>query len=120
MTAVDLDQRKLDYACRHYPYCTYQAGSIKQLDFDDNVFDFVISTEVFEHLPDPQRALRELHKVAKPLGYLIISVPFGPFSHCGAIWSGGNIGIAAVAPPVICTFGTSMNLASFYLNTFKS
>ena len=88
MTAVDLDQRKLDYARRHYPYCTYQAGSIQQLDFDDNVFDFVISTEVFEHLPDPQRALRELHKVAKPLGYLIISVPFGPFSHWGNLVRG--------------------------------
>ena len=88
MAAIDLDQRKLDYARRHYPYCTYQAGNIQQLDFDDNVFDFVISTEVFEHLPDPQRALRELQRVVKPSWHLIISVPFEPFFHWGNLVRG--------------------------------
>ena len=88
MMAIDLDQRKLDYATRHYPYCSYRRGNIQQLDFEDNMFDFVISTEVFEHLPDPASALRELRRVAKPGAYLIISVPFEPFFHWGNIIRG--------------------------------
>ena len=88
MVAVDLDQRKLDYASRHYPYCQYVRGNIQQLELDDNLFDFVMSTEVFEHLPDPARALQELRRVAKPGAHLIISVPFEPFFHWGNILRG--------------------------------
>ena len=88
MVAVDLDQRKLDYAQRHYPFCRYQRGNIQDLEFDSNTFDFVLSTEVFEHLPDPVKALEELERVAKPSAHLIISVPFEPFFHWGNIIRG--------------------------------
>jgi 2-polyprenyl-3-methyl-5-hydroxy-6-metoxy-1,4-benzoquinol methylase len=88
MVAVDLDQRKLDYAQRHYPFCRYQRGNIQDLEFDSNTFDFVLSTEVFEHLPDPAKALEELERVAKPAAHIIISVPFEPFFHWGNIVRG--------------------------------
>lgn len=88
MIAIDLHQRKLDYALRHYPFCPYQRGNIQKLEFDDNTFDFIISTEVFEHLPDPAKALEELERVAKPAAHLIISVPFEPFFHWGNIVRG--------------------------------
>lgn len=88
MVAIDLDQRKLDYAQRHYPFCSYQRGNIQKLEFDDNTFDFVLSTEVFEHLPDPAKALEELERVAKPAAHVIISVPFEPFFHWGNLVRG--------------------------------
>jgi 2-polyprenyl-3-methyl-5-hydroxy-6-metoxy-1,4-benzoquinol methylase len=88
MVAIDLDQRKLDYAQRHYPFCRYQLGNIQELEFDCNTFDFVLSTEVFEHLPDPARALEELERVAKPAAHIIISVPFEPFFHWGNLVRG--------------------------------
>lgn len=44
-------------------------------------FDAVICTEVMEHLPDPIAALKELVRVLKPGGSLIITVPLGSGVH---------------------------------------
>ncbi|NPV51541.1 MAG: class I SAM-dependent methyltransferase [Candidatus Methanofastidiosum sp.] len=45
-------------------------------------FDFVICSEVLEHLKDPQRALSSIHSVLKKNGLLIVTVPngLGPYS----------------------------------------
>jgi SAM-dependent methyltransferase len=48
----------------------------KTLPFPDDCFDGVISTEVLEHVPDPQLYLHEAARVLKPGGSLILSVPF--------------------------------------------
>lgn len=88
MVAIDLDHRKLNFARKHYPYCEYRNGNIQNLPFADNTFDFILTTEVFEHLPDPETALSEIRRVAKPRAYLVISVPFEPFFHWGNIVRG--------------------------------
>lgn len=41
----------------------------------DGVYDTVICLEVLEHLPEPLRALEEIHRILKPGGALILSVP---------------------------------------------
>jgi 2-polyprenyl-3-methyl-5-hydroxy-6-metoxy-1,4-benzoquinol methylase len=44
--------------------------------FKDNYFDLVICTEVMEHLPQaPARALREMYRVTKPQGHVLITTP---------------------------------------------
>jgi ubiquinone/menaquinone biosynthesis C-methylase UbiE/Tfp pilus assembly protein PilF len=50
--------------------------SLTQLTFDDKRFDFVIAFEVFEHIPDFTRAMKECHRVLKDDGKLIFTVPF--------------------------------------------
>lgn len=50
-------------------------ASAMDLPFNDDTFDTVTSTEVLEHVPDPLRALKEMHRVLKPNGVLIITVP---------------------------------------------
>lgn len=88
MVAVDLDNRKLNYARKYFPYCEYQNANAQMLPFADNTFDFILSTEVFEHLPKPQAALYEIRRVAKPGAHLVISVPFEPFFHWGNLVRG--------------------------------
>jgi hypothetical protein len=46
------------------------------LAFADNCFDAVVCSEVLEHVPDPRRVLVECHRVLKPGGVLLITVPF--------------------------------------------
>jgi SAM-dependent methyltransferase len=58
-------------------------GDATSLPFPDDTFDLVLAIEVFEHLPDPPAALRELHRVCT--GSLIASVPFEP------VWRIGNM-----------------------------
>ena len=38
-------------------------GSILEMPFADNSFDFIVSSEVIEHTPDPLRAIDELYRV---------------------------------------------------------
>ncbi|MEE9323977.1 MAG: class I SAM-dependent methyltransferase [Dehalococcoidia bacterium] len=49
-------------------------GDIKRLPFSDDVFDCTICIETLMHLNNPRRALRELARVTKPGGVLIVGV----------------------------------------------
>jgi ubiquinone/menaquinone biosynthesis C-methylase UbiE len=45
------------------------------LPFPDAAFDKVLMTEVLEHIPDEQAALREIRRVLRPGGTYVLSVP---------------------------------------------
>jgi SAM-dependent methyltransferase len=48
---------------------------VQRLSFADASFDLCTSTEVFEHVPNDRAGLRELHRVLKPRGHLLFTVP---------------------------------------------
>jgi SAM-dependent methyltransferase len=50
-------------------------GSATSLPFADGSFDHVLSTQVLEHVDDPQRTLMECARVLRPGGTLILSAP---------------------------------------------
>lgn len=50
-------------------------GLAEELPFEDNTFDVVHTSHVFEHLEDPLQAAREAFRVLKPGGMLFIEVP---------------------------------------------
>lgn len=47
----------------------------------DASFDAVLCTEVLEHLPEPVAALRELARLLKPGGTLVLTAPFCSLTH---------------------------------------
>ncbi len=51
-----------------------KAQNATTIDFDDNTFDFVVSHEVFEHISDIPRTVKELSRVLKPNGMTYIYV----------------------------------------------
>lgn len=46
------------------------------LPFHDGSMDAVVCLEVIEHVRDPERLLAEIHRVLKPKGSALISMPF--------------------------------------------
>jgi ubiquinone/menaquinone biosynthesis C-methylase UbiE len=98
LSAVDVSHEHLLYASNTYPYFDYFAASINYLPFPDKCFDYVLSTEVFEHIETPQLALKEVKRVSKKDAYLIISVPFEPFFHLGNILRGKYLSRGGYTP----------------------
>jgi len=47
----------------------------------DASFDAILCTEVLEHVSDPVAAIREFHRLLRPGGKLILSVPFCSLTH---------------------------------------
>jgi hypothetical protein len=54
----------------------YRHEDLTRLSFADGQFDFVLSFDVFEHIPDYRKAFRECRRVIKKDGVLFFTIPF--------------------------------------------
>ena len=70
------DMENLDYTTTDLksPMADVKAD-ICQLPFESNDFDVILCNHVLEHVPDDQRALKELFRVMKPGGMGIFQIP---------------------------------------------
>lgn len=51
-------------------------GTAENIPFEDNTFSIVKNIALLEHLENPEVAVREMHRVVKPGGYVYSVVPF--------------------------------------------
>ena len=76
--AVDLNHCSLELVRQSLPGpvagLSIVCGSVLQLPFDSATFDFVVCSGVVHHTPDPEQALRELRRIARPGARLYVSV----------------------------------------------
>ena len=75
LTATDFSEGMLKQTrrkCRRFSNMTVEKADIKKLQYPDNSFDKVVAANVIHLLDDPQAALRELNRVCKPGGKIII------------------------------------------------
>ncbi len=56
-------------------------SDITAIPVEDASFDAVMCTEVLEHVPDPVAALKEMNRILKPGGHLLITAPFASLTH---------------------------------------
>ena len=76
ITGIDFSPRMLAYAKEQLVNLS-QNIQLEQMDaqhlaFSDHSFDTVVSTCVFCSVPDPIQGLREIHRVLKPTGHLLM------------------------------------------------
>ncbi len=55
--------------------CEFQVAPAEHMPFADNTFDKALCLDVFEHVADEPRVAAEIHRVLKPGGILVLSVP---------------------------------------------
>ena len=77
LTGIDLSQEMLDKAVERVqsltmPNVTLKVMDATSLDFGDNEFDKAIATYTISAVPDPVAVLREMRRVVKPGGVIVI------------------------------------------------
>jgi len=75
---IDLNPLYVEKAKKSYPdnkRIRVKTGTIIDLPYPDEYFDFIICSEILEHVPDDKKALRELRRVLKYNGKLLVTVP---------------------------------------------
>jgi SAM-dependent methyltransferase len=79
-----LNTINIDYADHDVNPMQYKCGEVLKVDiisegddlpFKDNIFDFVLTSHVLEHIWDPIKALNEWIRVIKPNGYIFMIIP---------------------------------------------
>jgi SAM-dependent methyltransferase len=78
----------LHRALKNLPYLTYseympkrkdiQKEDVTKLSYPNSSFDCVIHSETMEHVPDTIKAFSEIHRILKPDGYTIFTIPIIP------------------------------------------
>ena len=78
---IELSPDAAEVAARR-GYGEVTVGRLEELPWSGDTFDLITCLDVIEHTPDDRAALRELRRVSKPAGWLLVTVPAYP-----ALWS---------------------------------
>lgn len=75
VTGVDISESAIETAKTHALLnnveVEYQIGNTYQLNFPDNIFDVVMSSDFLEHVEDLDKAISEMSRILKPEGLFI-------------------------------------------------
>lgn len=77
VTGVDVYKRFINYGKRKYPNIQFVAADAHKLPFKSNYFDLVICYETIEHVVNPNLVLKELRRVVKKDGLVIVAMDSG-------------------------------------------
>lgn len=72
VTGVDLYKESIAFAKKKWPQAKFVVGDARKLPFKNGAFDAVICVETLEHVPDNHIALKEINRVLKKNGHLIV------------------------------------------------
>lgn len=78
---LDISPAAIDYAARLAAHksvaerASFSTGDLAGLPFETESLDLLIASEVVEHMPDPAGVMRELARVLRPGGSLILTMP---------------------------------------------
>lgn len=102
--AFDIEADRIKEAVQHTPNALIAAA--EAVPYADNTFDTILSHEVLEHVLDDRAAVKEMVRVLKPGGRIIIFAPnrWYPFETHGHYWRGeyhfGNTPLINYLPDV--------------------
>ncbi len=71
---VDLSSDAAEYARETFGV-DVEAKPLEELQFPENCFDVVTLWQVLEHVPYPLGLLKEVHRILRPEGLLVVSTP---------------------------------------------
>lgn len=73
--SIDINKDKLDFLRKNSTKLNISEGDLTNLKFNDNFFDYILCSDVIEHIKKDDIAVEELSRVLKPGGTLILTIP---------------------------------------------
>jgi SAM-dependent methyltransferase len=71
----ELSKKMLKMSKNKYPEEKFYSTDLKGISAPDEFFDYVVSLETLEHAPNPPLFIIEMHRILRPGGTLIMSLP---------------------------------------------
>ncbi len=78
---VDVSSPRIEQASKKYPHLKFESHDLSRLPFQEGSFDFIFSHYVYEHLKDPIAVTKELKRVLKKDGEILLINPDGVFEN---------------------------------------
>jgi ubiquinone/menaquinone biosynthesis C-methylase UbiE len=73
ITGIDPDTSSIETARQNFPEVIFHEMRAEKLLFEDNFFDVAAISMALHHLPRVKKGLKEMRRVVKPEGWLIIN-----------------------------------------------
>lgn len=71
---LDYSATARDIALRDFPALKYDLGDVlPKTSYPDQIFDVVIASELIEHMDDPEALVKEMARICKPGGWMMLS-----------------------------------------------
>ena len=88
LVCVDYSKEAQRIVTEITPDVIYFVGDLRYTMFADSTFDMVASSEVIEHMEEPEQLVSEMWRVVKPDGVATISTvdPTGPVRRAGCVF----------------------------------
>ena len=98
---IDIYDKAIDYAKKTYPNIEFNVASADRLPFEDKTFDVILFYETIEHVENPKDCLKEIKRILKKDGILILTMDSGSLlfrlvwfvweNTRGKIWQGAHL-----------------------------
>jgi len=72
VTGVDMYEKSLDFARKNHPNIEFISADARKLPFKNGQFDVIVAVEVLEHIPQNERAVREVYRCLAKNGRFIV------------------------------------------------
>ncbi|MBT3814209.1 class I SAM-dependent methyltransferase [Candidatus Woesearchaeota archaeon] len=73
---VDLSSWAIERAKKNFPMIGFKVMDSEKLNFEDNSFDVIVNTGLIQYLDNPQKTIKEMHRILRPGGIVVAEVPW--------------------------------------------
>lgn len=112
-TGIDHNQRLVLFREKENPNIRFRVGDVLNTQLETESFDTVLAGEVIEHIDKPEELIKEMVRLTKKGGTMILSTPILEFDDPEHIWQFSEKSIMKLLKPYGKTVAYTINSDKF-------